>query len=303
MVSPEFEAHIKIGSERTYTSQVGFVRSALFVFFGLLNLIAALLEWFFPALPFLPHPVVSVVFSLPLFLYASVYSWIRSFNKLTLCSAGIRWRYHEILWSEILSIKESNHGLLTLEVEEKQGLVRIPLAGMQSLDEIRKIISHHVKYKSLVLPISSPSIRAIFFSLAGFSVESALFFVLVKLMQSYAAQPLGLPDISHYGITYAALIVSIGSIIIPYHKSRISLSESITVTDFGIGERALVFINTTISYQKVVSLHKVPETSEHTQSLKVKSQNREIMIDSHFPNYPQVVEEICRRTGLEVQDV
>lgn len=302
MVSPEFAAHIQLGSERTYTSQIGFVRSRLFVCFGLLNLIAALLEWFFPALPFLPHPVVSVVFSLPLFLYASVYSWIRSFNKLTLCSAGIRWRYHEILWSEILSIKESNHGLLTLEVEEKQGLVRIPLAGMQSLDEIRKTISHHVKYKPLVLPISSTSIRAIFFSLAGFSMESALFFVLVKLMQSYAAQPLGLPDISHYGITYATLIVSIGSIVIPYHKSRICLSESITLNDSGISERALVFIYTTISYEKVVSLHKVPETSEHTQSLKVKSQTREIMIDSHFPNYPQVVEEICRRTGLEVQD-
>lgn len=302
MVSPEFAAHIKIGSERTYTSQIGFVRSRLFVCFGLLNLIAALLEWFFPALPFLPHPVVSLVFSLPLFLYASVYSWIRSFNKLTLCSAGIRWRYHEILWSEILSIKESNHGLLTLEVEEKQGLVSIPLAGMQSLDEIRKTISQHVKYKPLVLPISSPSIRAIFFSLAGFSVESALFFVSVKLMQSYAAQPLGLPDISHYGITFAALIVSIGSIIIPYHKSRVSLSESITVNDSGIGERALVIIYTTISYEKIVSLHKVPETSEHTQFLKVKSQNREITIDSHFPNYPQVVEEICRRTGLEVQD-
>lgn len=302
MMSPEFAAHIQLGSERTYTSQIGFVRSRLFVCFGLLNLIAALLEWFFPALPFLPHPVVSLVFSLPLFLYASVYSWIRSFNKLTLCTAGIRWRYHEILWSEILSIKESNHGLLTLEVEEKQGLVRIPLAGMQSLDEIRKTILQHVKYKPLVLPISSPSIRAKAYIYASYSLEIILFIVIVKLMNDHASQAIGLPNISHFGITFLAFHIVVGTTLRPYHRSRTIVASATRIDEKGIREKGLFFSHTTILYGEVINLQRTPETNDLAEGLTVKSQSHEITIDSHFPNYPQVVEEICRRTGLEVQD-
>jgi hypothetical protein len=302
MVSPEFAALIKIGSERTYTTQIGLVRSTLFVFFGLLNLIAALLEWFFPALPFLPHPVVSIVFSLPLFLYAAVYSCIRSFNKLTLCSAGIRFRYHEILWSEILSIKESNHGLLTLEVEEKQGLVRIPLAGMQSLDEIRKTISEHVEFQPISLPIASPSHRTLFFILLIPCLEVLLFIVLVKLMNDHAARPLGLQTIGYFGITWLAFHVVLGSTVQPYSRSRLAFASATRVNGEGIRERVLFFKNKKILYGEVLSLKREPETNERAEGLTVKSQNHEITIDSHFPNYPQVVEEICRRTGLEVQD-
>ena len=302
MVSPEFAALIKIGSERTYTTQIGLVRSTLFVFFGLLNLIAALLEWFFPALPFLPHPVVSIVFSLPLFLYAAVYSWIRSFNKLTLCSAGIRFRYHEILWSEILSIRETSHGLLTLEVEEKLGWTKIPISGMKELNEIRKTISEHIAIQPISLPIASPSRRAVYFNLLLPCLELLLFAILVKLMNDHAARPLGLQTIGYFGITFLAFHIVVGTTLRPYHRSRIDVASATRIDEKGIGKQGLFFSHTTILDGEVISLQIIPETTEQAEGLTVKSLNHEIIIDSHFPNYPKVVEEICRRTGLEVQN-
>lgn len=43
MTNPTFAEQTQLGSERTYTNQVGFGRSGIFVLFGLLSVAAALI--------------------------------------------------------------------------------------------------------------------------------------------------------------------------------------------------------------------------------------------------------------------
>lgn len=302
MANLTFAEQTQLGSERTYTSQVGFARTGIYVFFGLLNVAAALLEWCFPGLPFLPHPVASLIFSLPLFFYAALYKWLRTYNKVALCSAGIRWRNREILWENIISAKESNHGLLTLEIKQAEGWTRIPISGMQDLKWIRETISKHADHEPLSLPIHSPSARTVFFCLSVLTLELCSYLLLFKAVQYYGSQIPGLSETAPMGLTWIAIILSTSTIIQPYYRSRIGLSSKLIVDKEGISEQILTIFKKRINFKEITSLHWEPETTTQAEGLRICSEANSITLDSHFPNYPQIVTRICKEIGLEVKD-
>ncbi len=304
MVSPEFAALIKIGSERTFTTERGFGRSFYYNCSGTLFLLAAFLELLHPYIPFLPHPLISCIFSIPLFALGALYTISRKMTRLTLCSAGIRWRNKEIMWSEVISISESCRNFLSLEVETKDQKVSIPLAGMEHIHQVRNIVQSNANYLPLKLPQKSPK-----WLLLAKDVLSFLFIDLALLVSFFALISnntfLQLPHVEYkfFDLLYRQ-ILTIATIILLTQKSpsNWSLDQKTIIDASGITKRSYFKKELFLPYEDIRTLCRKSSKEIPDAGLMIQSEFNQIWLDHSFPNYPQVVEEICRRTGLEVQD-
>lgn len=300
MTDPQSE-HEADETERVFVATRWQTKIAIYYFCACLNLLVAVLDFFFSSVSFFPHPLVSIIFALPLLGLGAFYHSLQRFNCITISSDGLKWRFNEVLWQDIKSICESNRNYLSLEVETTSKKFSFPIAGTEDLGELRAILSIKTKSRQLNLPIEASGWKTCFVEVASLATDTLIGLTVIYLIRH--STPLVIPQ-EHFlipGITYLAFSAAAGTAF-KMATSRAFLLDSVRLEESLIQHREWFQRKVTIPFSTVTSLEASAPDPYYGEGLLIKAGTHQILLDSHFPNYPQVVEEICRRTGLEVQD-
>lgn len=288
-------------TERVFVSKRWQTKIAIYYFGASLILIAGVLGLFSPSVAWLPHPLVAIVFSLPLIGLGALYSTLQKLDRLIISSASLKWRSCEIFWQDIKSITESNRDYLSLEIETSTKRVSLPIAGTKHLAELRLHLNTKANRGGLSLPIRSSGWQVCLKQITSLGMDTLIGLTVIHLVRY--SSPLVIPQEQFLlpGITYLAFSAVAGTAF-KMEGSRAFLLENFSLDESLIQSRDVLTKKTSIAFSTITSLEASAPDPYYGEGLLIKAGTHQILLDSHFPNYPQVVKEICRRTGLKVQD-